>query len=313
MLEHNHLSDAVSGSFAARHRFESYLCRYRSCPRAIQGFSSSDLRQEHENSHAPSFRCTNAACAFFGKFLKSRAAVNKHNNKYHGDDGVAAIPSSLHKAPARLQQDRPRFLLKETPSDSRKRSYHAAEEDTVISEVSVAVNPAPDTQNARPLLNENPGEYPIKCICGFEDDSDFTIFCDTCDTWQHSECYYADVHGQFPSIQVLQQVLQGLEHFCVDCIPRPLDAKGAANRQMKRMEIRLEYNKAVAMADKEAKKKNLPEPYLENTTAGSDTLSEWSVTDEQIVRALFRKHGTDWRAICNIMRSKTHFMVWTFS
>lgn len=29
-------------------------------------------------------------------------------------------------------------------------------------------------------------------------------------------------------------VLGSIQHFCVDCKPRPLDAKGAANRQMKR-------------------------------------------------------------------------------
>lgn len=233
LLEHNHLNDAVSGNFAARHRFESYLCRYRSCPRAIKGFSSLDLRQEHENSHAPSFRCINAACAFFGKSLKNRAALNKHNNKYHGDDGLTAIPTSLRKAPAHLQQDRPRFLLKETSSDSRKRSYLAAEEDTVISEVSMAINPAPDSHKARPLMDEHQEEYIIKCICGLEADDGNTILCDTCDTWQHSRCYYVDEYGEALGMHVLE----GIQHFCVDCKPRPLDVKGAADRQMKRARV----------------------------------------------------------------------------
>lgn len=156
-------------------------------------------------------------------------------------------------------------------------------------------------------MNENQGQYLIKCICGFEiENDDTTIVCNKCDTWQHSECYYVDEHGQTPRIRVLE----GLEHCCVDCKPRPLDAKGATNRQMKRMEKRVEYNKAVAMADKEAKKEKSRDSFQESTTAGSDTPSDWSVVEEQILRALFRKHGTDWTTIAKMMQTKTDSMVW---
>lgn len=149
--------------------------------------------------------------------------MNKHNNKYHGDDGVAAIPTSLHKAPARLQQDRSRFLLKEISSE---RSFHAAEEDRVRSEVSVAINPAPDSHNVRLLMDENQEEHIIKCVCGSDGDDGNTILCDTCDTWQHTGCYYVDEYGKVLGMHVLE----GIQHFCVDCKPRPLDAKGARAR-----------------------------------------------------------------------------------
>ncbi|KAJ0337253.1 hypothetical protein COL922a_006976 [Colletotrichum nupharicola] len=32
--------------------------------------------------------------------------------------------------------------------------------------------------------------YTIKCICHFSDDDGNTIYCETCDTWQHIECFY---------------------------------------------------------------------------------------------------------------------------
>lgn len=131
LLEHNTLSDAASGGFAARHHLGSYLCRYRSCPRATQGFDSSDLRQKHESSHASRFRCTDPACGFFGKELKSRAAMNKHSIKYHGDDNLTTIPTTLRKAFPHPQQDRSRFLLKESSPASRKRSFDASEEHTL--------------------------------------------------------------------------------------------------------------------------------------------------------------------------------------
>ncbi|CAD6567874.1 MAG: hypothetical protein ASARMPRED_001173 [Alectoria sarmentosa] len=131
LLEHNTLSDAASAVFTARHHSGSYLCRYRSCPRATQGFDSSDLRQKHESSHASRFRCTDPACGFFGKELKSHAAMNKHNIKYHGDDSLTTIPTTLRKAFPHSQQDRSRFLLKESSPASRKRSFGASEKHTL--------------------------------------------------------------------------------------------------------------------------------------------------------------------------------------
>ncbi|KAJ9201388.1 hypothetical protein DTO164E3_3695 [Paecilomyces variotii] len=66
-----------------------------------------------------------------------------------------------------------------------------------------------------------PGEdepYTIKCICAFQDDDGNTVFCERCETWQHIECYY---HGRdVPEV-----------HNCVDCEPRPIDAKRATERQ----------------------------------------------------------------------------------
>ena len=124
LFECNNLTDAASGDFAARHRSGSYFCRYRSCPRAIKGFNSSNLRQEHENSHVPPFRCTDPACGFLGRVLKDRVAMNKHNKKYHDDGGLAAIPASLRRTSTLLQKDRSRFLLDGPSSASRKRPFH---------------------------------------------------------------------------------------------------------------------------------------------------------------------------------------------
>ena len=131
LLERNDFNDSTSGGFAARCRSGSYFCRYWSCPRAIQGFISSELRQEHEASHAPRFRCSDSACGFFGRDLKNRTAMKKHYDKYHSDDGLAAIPTSLRQVSAGPQQDRSRFSLKESSSASRKRSFYTTEEEEV--------------------------------------------------------------------------------------------------------------------------------------------------------------------------------------
>ncbi|KAL2046963.1 hypothetical protein N7G274_000981 [Stereocaulon virgatum] len=86
------------------------------------------------------------------------------------------------------------------------------------------------SQNSTAISPEEVEDYTIKCICGFDDDDGNTVFCDPCETWQHTECYYIDEHGVVPDKDVLGEI----EHFCTDCKPRPLDAKAAVERQKSR-------------------------------------------------------------------------------
>jgi len=60
--------------------------------------------------------------------------------------------------------------------------------------------------------------YTIKCVCQFDEDDGNTVFCEGCETWQHIICYYPD--KRVPDV-----------HNCVDCEPRQLDARRAAERQ----------------------------------------------------------------------------------
>ena len=77
-----------------------------------------------------------------------------------------------------------------------------------------------------PTVDEE--DYTIKCICGFYDDDGNTVFCDRCETWQHTECYYFE-DGEVPDVS-------GIDHWCADCNPRQLDAQGAMERQSIRRE-----------------------------------------------------------------------------
>lgn len=63
--------------------------------------------------------------------------------------------------------------------------------------------------------------YTIKCICSFDEDDGSTVFCEGCETWQHIVCYYPD--KRVPDV-----------HNCVDCEPRQLDSRRAAERQRQR-------------------------------------------------------------------------------
>ena len=64
--------------------------------------------------------------------------------------------------------------------------------------------------------------YTIKCICNFPDDDGNTIFCETCETWQHIDCFYPDNREEALS--------ENFTHSCHQCNPRPLDHKRAIER-----------------------------------------------------------------------------------
>lgn len=67
------------------------------------------------------------------------------------------------------------------------------------------------------------GAPTFKCICGNPEPDDNTIYCPSCATWQHIDCYYND----YPE----QAMRESFEHLCNDCNPRPLDISGARSRQ----------------------------------------------------------------------------------
>lgn len=72
----------------------------------------------------------------------------------------------------------------------------------------------------------------IKCICGFKHDDGSSVFCEKCETWQHTECYYYDEKND----RVLTtDELNRISHFCTDCDPRTLDVQAAIHRQKNRL------------------------------------------------------------------------------
>jgi uncharacterized protein len=91
--------------------------------------------------------------------------------------------------------------------------------------------PTQSAFNTTPLVSANDAlpvaeseePYTIKCICGYSDDDGLTVYCETCDTWQHLECFYIDRMDDAKQPE--------FDHSCADCKPRALDRKGANERQ----------------------------------------------------------------------------------
>ena len=90
-------TDSSICELSVSHSSESYPCSFRGCPYASQGFSSVELRQQHEQNHAQQFQCSNSACGSW-KF-NSEAALRKHIAIAHDDhDGPSLQHSDELKA-----------------------------------------------------------------------------------------------------------------------------------------------------------------------------------------------------------------------
>ncbi|KAK4076202.1 transcriptional regulator family: Fungal Specific TF [Trichoderma harzianum] len=61
------------------------------------------------------------------------------------------------------------------------------------------------------MLDEEFYSCPIKCICGSSEDNGENIYCDTCDTKQHIDCFYPENREE-----VFQE---DFSHSCADCKP----------------------------------------------------------------------------------------------
>ena len=79
-------------------------------------------------------------------------------------------------------------------------------------------------------------DYIIKCICGSREDDGNTVYCDLCHTWQHTGCYYIDKHGNLPT----KEELEVIDHFCVRCRPRSVNAKDVIEGVIERQQTRRE-------------------------------------------------------------------------
>ncbi|CAD6565730.1 MAG: hypothetical protein ASARMPREDX12_006744 [Alectoria sarmentosa] len=117
-------TDKALFDFKVRQNSGAFLCHNQNCPRAVQGFRTSELRQEHEKSHRPRFQCVHAPCGFFGTTFNTRAAMNKHATQYHDEETTASVPDSMIRKSRVSPKDRSLFTFTEpTTEDPRPRTH----------------------------------------------------------------------------------------------------------------------------------------------------------------------------------------------
>ena len=123
---------------------------------------------------------------------------------------------------------------------------------------------------------EEEEDYTIKCICDFQDDDGNTVQCETCETWQHIDCYYPKkAPGATES------------HNCVDCENRTLDGKRATERQRaKRGRLELDDRKLRKAGAKSHKKK------IKSTDQRHNSPNGWGLDKHDLVSPRIGTNGS---------------------
>ncbi len=183
--------------------------------------------------------------------------MKKHVSQYHDEENTASVPEFLPSKLRSSGEDRSMFTFAEVKTKRRVERFSPSKEFEIATNMT---DPSLDTHTATsvqttagslPSISAYPQDtthtssnedvdYIIKCICGFQEDDGNTVYCDSCDTWQHTECYYMDKHGNVPTKEELEDIV----HLCADCQPRLLNYNGAVERQR----VRRELNPAMAPA-----------------------------------------------------------------
>jgi hypothetical protein len=114
-------ADAVPGltpeeltMFKSTNRPYAFVCRFPGCPGMLAGFSTHDLRTQHEMTHKPALFCTHSGCKYSLPFA-SRQNLGKHIRDYHSSV-PRNIPTSIrHRQAMHLRNRGNRSRTTKTP------------------------------------------------------------------------------------------------------------------------------------------------------------------------------------------------------
>ena len=136
-------------------------------------------------------------------------------------------------------------------------SHIAPAVEQKIDSASAPTKSAPLPYTAFPADEQEDDDSTIKCVCGFKHDDGSSVFCEKCNTWQHTECYYyIEEEDRVPN----KDELEAITHLCTDCEPRHLDVQAAINRQKPRVpEADFDDRRAKKSSKSHKKKAKLPE------------------------------------------------------
>ncbi len=216
-----------------------YICTFDECQHKLRCFQSRSTWADHEFKEHRFDRywaCPECSARSCSTLDWEHHLNDVHNQKFSGPNLVSARNTACRISPKRAEEEQcplcrvvlgkpRRAFVKHVSRHMEDIALMAlpsnAEEDSEIGSISTS-HTLDEDKDPRKDLNTDK-DYIIKCICGFENDYGNTVYCERCDTWQHTECYYHDENG----VVLTKDVLRSIDHLCADCKPEPLDARGA--------------------------------------------------------------------------------------
>ncbi|KAL1302040.1 hypothetical protein AAFC00_002487 [Neodothiora populina] len=137
-----------------------------------------------------------------------------------------------------------------------------------------------------PRLTEPPGldgtveeedDGEIICICAYNWDDGYTIQCETCNKWNHMECYYPNESDRPGPDQT---------HYCVDCQPREVDARRASALQREKYNEQQRENGNKRPVSKAGRKK------VKDSSLNGPTVNGWSADKHAHLHGRERKSAS---------------------
>ncbi|PNP53072.1 hypothetical protein THARTR1_06282 [Trichoderma harzianum] len=210
--------DMASDVIALKKRYQTTIQKLLNCSN-YPGISFQQLEQFKQNFRTSAFTCRVWSCPYatmgfnnIDSLTCHEAEHSKHICRVQGCQYPVFTSARLLKNHVAEHHTSPSQRLKR--SSIRKRP-------TLVSSVS---------RNNVTHMIEAPGEpYTIKCICNSAQDDGNTIYCETCDTWQHIGCFYPNNWEE--------AVRADFSHSCDDCKPRQLDRLKATLRMRQLIDV----------------------------------------------------------------------------
>ena len=219
-----------------------YICTFDGCQHKLRCFPSRSTWADHEFQEHRFDRywaCPECPARSCSTLDWEHHLNDAHNRKFSGPNLLSAKNTACRISRKRAEEEQ--CLLCRVVLGKPRRAFvkHVcrhmedialmalpsnAEENSEIGSISTDPDSNENNNTSKDLHIDE--EYTIKCICGLKDDDGNTVYCEQCDTWQHTECYYLDENGIVPNMDVLSSI----DHFCAECKPRPLNATGAMRR-----------------------------------------------------------------------------------
>ncbi|KAF7670744.1 hypothetical protein GT037_011195, partial [Alternaria burnsii] len=82
----------------------AFVCRFPGCSGMLAGFSTQDLRAQHETTHKPTFFCMHSGCTYKLPFA-SRQSLGRHIRTFH-NSVPESVPKSIRRRRATRSKDR---------------------------------------------------------------------------------------------------------------------------------------------------------------------------------------------------------------
>jgi hypothetical protein len=92
------LSREQLASFKQHYGSSAFVCRFRGCPRATDGYSTERRREDHESlQHSGGIKCSKESCSWSRMGFKNAAALRRHMQNFHSTLESVTRPSVVRR------------------------------------------------------------------------------------------------------------------------------------------------------------------------------------------------------------------------